>query len=150
MIFGLANGLLPSSPTWNVCSVHESAVAVQQDDDDEMTFSWTSITHTGGIPAHVNMGMGAWMEKDMFDGSGGIESPCAKISRLSFRKSIEETCIDVAERGIYFDVVPEAQPPGRSQNSEWMDDTTSKATGSADHIQWANDIFKAQQGMHIE
>jgi hypothetical protein len=60
--------------------VHESAVAVQQDDDDEMTFSWTSITHTGGIPAHFNMRMGAWMEKDTFDGSGGIESPCA--SRL--------------------------------------------------------------------
>ncbi|KFY80212.1 hypothetical protein V499_00886 [Pseudogymnoascus sp. VKM F-103] len=65
--------------------VHESAVAVQQDDDDdddddddEMAFSRTPISYTGGIPAHFNIGMGTWMEKDMFEGSGGIESSCAK------------------------------------------------------------------------
>ncbi|OAF61157.2 hypothetical protein VC83_02518 [Pseudogymnoascus destructans] len=57
----------------------------------------------------------------------------------------------------HFDAVPEAQPPGRSQNSEWMNGITSKATGSADHIQGQNDILEAQyvgdqlqQGMHIE
>ena len=57
----------------------------------------------------------------------------------------------------HLDAVPETQPPGRSQNSEWMNDMTSKAAGSAGHIQGENDILEAQyvgdqlqQGMHIE
>lgn len=31
--------------------------------------SSTSISYTEGIPAHFNMGMGAWMEMEMFGGS---------------------------------------------------------------------------------